>query len=196
MGITTPLLPEENTSSGMWVGYGSEYDPVEDPEDDGIDPVAFADFMRATKAPPRSNLTAEVVAGEQVFNQLNCNVCHVGSIVTAPAGSVINGGAFTVPPSLGDRIIHPYSDFLLHDIGTGDGIPILNTPEYAATAMQMRTAPLWGLRTRSRLMHDGLTFTLDDAIRRHAGQASASTQAYLQLASRQKVRLIAFLRSL
>jgi CxxC motif-containing protein (DUF1111 family) len=196
MGITTPLLPEENTSSGVWVGYGSEYDPVPDPEDDGIDPVAFADFMRATKAPPRSSITAEVLAGEHVFNQINCNVCHVGSIVTAPAGSVINGGVFTVPPALGDKIIHPYSDFLLHDVGTGDGIPILNTPEYAATAMQMRTAPLWGLRTRSRLMHDGLTFTLNDAIMRHAGQATSSMQAYSQLASRQKVQLIAFLRSL
>jgi CxxC motif-containing protein (DUF1111 family) len=120
----------------------------------------------------------------------------VGTITTAPAGSVINGGAFTVPPSLADKIIHPYSDFLLHDIGTGDGIPIQPTPEYAATASQMRTAPLWGLRLRSRLMHDGLTFTLSDAIRRHAGQATQSAQAFAALNGRQKIRLIAFLKSL
>ena len=49
----------------------------------------------------------------------------MASITTATAGTVINGGAFTVPNALGDKVINPYSDFLLHDIGTGDGIPIL-----------------------------------------------------------------------
>jgi len=196
MGITTPTLPEENTSSGTYVGYGSEYDPVEDPENDGVDAQAFTDFMRATKAPERGPITREALYGEQLFNQLNCNVCHVASITTAPAGTVINGGAFTVSPALGGKIIHPFSDFLLHDIGTGDGVPILPTPEYAITAMQMKTAPLWGLRTRSRLMHDGLTFTLNDAIMRHAGQALGSAQSYAALSNRQKVRLVAFLKSL
>jgi CxxC motif-containing protein (DUF1111 family) len=196
MGITTPLLPEENTSSGSYVGYGSEYDPVEDPEDEGIDPVAFADFMRATKAPPRGAINAAVLAGEQIFAHVGCNICHTPSIVTASAGSIINGGSFTVSPFLGDKTIHPYSDFLLHDIGTGDGVPILPTSQYSATASQMRTAPLWGLRTRSRLMHDGLSFTLKDAIVRHAGQALQSSHEYSTLTGRQKFQLIAFLRSL
>ena len=77
-----------------------------------------------------------------------------------------------MPAALGNKIIHPYSDFLLHDVGTGDGIPLLPTAELASTANQMRTAPLWGLRTRNRLMHDGLTFTKQEAILRHAGQAT------------------------
>jgi CxxC motif-containing protein (DUF1111 family) len=196
MGITTPTLPEENTCSGLYVGYGSTYDPVEDPEDDGTDALAFADFMRATKAPSRETLGARVTAGQMVFNQLRCNVCHVASITTAPVGTIINGGAFTVPEALGNKVIHPYSDFLLHDIGTGDGIPIQPTPEYQATANRMRTAPLWGLRTRSRLMHDGLTFTLNDAILRHGGQAAQSSRDYTRLLSVQKARLIAFLKSL
>ena len=196
MGITTPLLPEENTFSGTFVGYGTEYDSVPDPEDDGIDARAFADFMRATKAPSRGAITTAVLAGERVFNQISCNVCHTPSITTAPAGSVINGGTLTVPAALGNKIIHPFSDFLLHDIGTGDGIPILATPEYAGTANQMRSAPLWGLRTRSRLMHDGLSFTLQEAILRHAGQAAQSTRSYSRLQNVQKNQLIAFLRSL
>jgi CxxC motif-containing protein (DUF1111 family) len=196
LGITTPLLPEENTSSGHFVGYGSGYDPVPEPEDDGVDASAFADFMRATKAPARGPLTAEVQAGERLFAQVGCNVCHVSSITTARAGSIINGGAFIVPAALGNKIIHPYSDFLLHNIGTGDGIPIQPTPEYAATAQQMRTAPLWGLRTRSRLMHDGLTFTLQEAIQRHAGQAASVTRAYNALSNTQKNQLLAFLNSL
>ena len=196
MGITTPTLPEENTYSGEFVGYGSEYDNVADPEDDGVDPVAFADFMRATKAPPRGEITSAVIAGERIFNQISCNVCHTASITTAPAGSVINGGSFIVPDALANKIIHPYSDFLLHDVGTGDGIPILPTAEYAATANQMRSAPLWGLRTRSRLMHDGLTFTLQDAILRHGGQAAQSARSYSRLSNVQKNQLIAFLKSL
>ncbi|HSE87850.1 MAG TPA: di-heme oxidoredictase family protein, partial [Candidatus Binatia bacterium] len=123
MGITTPLFPEENTSNGRYVGYGSRYDPVPDPEDDGVDVVAFADFMRATKAPPRGTITADVSAGEVLFNKTGCAVCHTPSITTARAGTKINGSEFTVPTALGNKIIHPYSDFLLHDIGTGDGIP-------------------------------------------------------------------------
>lgn len=196
MGITTPLLPEENTSSGRYVGFGSIYDLVPEPEDDGIDARAFADFMRATKAPSRGDITTAVIAGERIFRQINCAVCHTGSITTAAPGTVINGGSFTVPAALGNKIIHAYSDFLLHNIGTGDGIPILPTPEYASTANQIRTAPLWGLRTRSRLMHDGLTFTLPEAILRHAGQASSSSRAYTRLSNTQKAQLIAFLKSL
>jgi len=169
MGITTPLFPEENTSNGRYVGSGSGYDPVADPEDDGVDVVAFADFMRSTKAPPRGTITADVLAGEALFNKVGCDTCHTPSITTARPGAKINGGVLTVPAALGNKIIHPYSDFLLHDIGTGDGIPVLPLPEYASTATQMRTAPLWALRTRNRLMHDGQSLTKQDAIQRHAG---------------------------
>jgi Predicted thiol oxidoreductase len=84
----------------------------------------------------------------------------------------------------------------LHDIGTGDGIPILPTPEYAGTATQIRTAPLWGLRTRNRLMHDGLSFTKQEAIQRHAGQAANVTAAFNALNDTQKAQIMAFLNSL
>ena len=81
---------------------------------------------------------------------------------------MINGGAFAVPEALGKKIIHPYSDFLLHDIETGDGI--VQTPP-ADTADKLRTAALWGLRTRPRYMHDLRSLTLEDAIERHLGEA-------------------------
>jgi CxxC motif-containing protein (DUF1111 family) len=137
-----------------------------------------------------------VVAGEAVFNRVGCATCHVASIATAQPGTVINGGAMTVPAALGNKLIHPYSDFLLHDVGTGDGIPIQPTAEYAPTANQMRTAPLWGLRTRNRLMHDGLSLTREEAILRHAGQAAAATRAFTALTAPAKAALIAFLNSL
>jgi CxxC motif-containing protein (DUF1111 family) len=193
MGVTSPLLPIENSISG---GDVVPYDPVADPEDDGTDVLAFANFMRSTMAPSRGPITADVLAGEQIFARLGCSICHVAAITTAAPGTVINGGAMTVPAALGDKIIHPYSDFLLHNIGTGDGIPIQPTLEYAPTANRIRTAPLWGLRTRNRLLHDGLSFTREEAIAQHAGQAAAVTLRYQSLGASDKAKLIAFLNSL
>ena len=193
MGITSPLFPDENTSGGRDV---SAYDGVADPEDSGDDVKAFADFMRATKAPARGPITAAVQAGERVFNQAGCNVCHVPSIRTAPAGTVVNGNTLKVSAALGNKIIHPYSDFLLHDIASGDGIPIQPTPEYAATANKIRTAPLWGLRIRNRLMHDGLSFSREDAIQRHGGQAAPALRRYQNLSAGNKASLMEFLNSL
>ena len=196
MGITSPLFPDENTSNGKYVGYGSGYDPVADPEDDGVDVMAFANFMRSTKAPSRGPITDDVLAGELLFNKVGCDTCHTPAITTARPGSKINGGALTVPDALGNKIIHPYSDFLLHDVGTGDGIPVLPSAEYASTANQMRTAPLWGLRTRNRLMHDGLSLTKQEAIQRHAGQATNVAKKFNALSDAEKNQLLAFLNSL
>src|SRR5262249_21182358 len=58
MGVTSDLFPEENLSSGRFVGFGTPYDKVADPEDDGVDIKAFASFMRSTKAPARGPITA------------------------------------------------------------------------------------------------------------------------------------------
>jgi CxxC motif-containing protein (DUF1111 family) len=200
MGITSPLFPQENTSGGVDVSYKPEgpnyYDPLPEPEDDGVDVDVFADFMRATKAPSRGPITPAVEAGEKLFNQTGCVTCHTSRIVTAAPGTQINGGQFVVPEALGNKIIHPYSDFLLHNVGTGDGIPLLPIAEHAGTANQIRTAPLWGLRTRNRLMHDGLTFTKHEAILRHAGQATGVTNRYRALSAAQKAQLLQFLDSL
>jgi CxxC motif-containing protein (DUF1111 family) len=193
MGITSPLFPDENSVAGHDV---ATYDPVPDPEDDGVDVMAFANFMRSTEAPPRGAITQAVRAGEQVFTRIGCVTCHIPALVTTRPGTVVNGGSFTVPAALGNKIIHPYSDFLLHDIGSGDGIPIQPTPEFTATANKIRTAPLWALRTRNRLMHDGLSFTREEAILRHGGQASSVTDRYRALSNTDKASLVTFLNSL
>jgi CxxC motif-containing protein (DUF1111 family) len=191
-GITSRLLPN-NTAVVCGITDRQE----DGPDDKGMDDIdRFARFMRATMAPPVDSVllaTAEAQAGQKLFQQLGCNFCHIASIVTAPAGTVINGGQFAIPPALGGKTIHPYSDFLLHDVGTGDGIQ-QNGP--ANTASKLRTPPLWGLRTRDRLMHDGLSFTRNDAILRHGGEASFVTNRYRFLTQRQKVQLVTFLNSL
>jgi CxxC motif-containing protein (DUF1111 family) len=106
---------------------------------------------------------------------------------------VINQGTFTVPAALGNKTIHPFGDFLLHDVGTGDGI-VQNGGQ--GTRNQMRTPPLWGVRSRARLMHDGDTLTRNEAILRHAGQATAIINNYNALSATQKNQLITFLNSL
>lgn len=193
MGITSPMFPTENTSNGASV---AEYDLVPDPEDDGDDLEIFARFMRATKVPPRElSLVNQpnVMAGGAVFNQIGCAICHVTTFTTLPAGSFINGGELEVSKAIGSKIIHPYSDFLLHDVGTGDGI-VQNGG--AATRNKLRTAPLWGLRTHPRLMHDGLSYTRSDAILRHGGEATQVINNYNALSATQRSQLLSFLGSL
>ena len=204
-GITNRFNLTENTSLGNSV---AAFDPVpdnqpcasnasvncgEDPEEDINE---FAEFMRATKAPPRDtfglNLN-DVAAGDALFNQVGCAICHVRNITTAPAGTLINGGAFTVPAALGNKVIHPFSDFLLHDVGTGDGI-VQNGGQ--STANKLRTAPLWGMRTRGRLMHDGETTNRTEAILRHAGEATGVINNFRALSATQRAQLVTFLQSL
>jgi CxxC motif-containing protein (DUF1111 family) len=190
MGITSPLQPTENTSNGNSV---AAFDTVADPEDDGEDIEIFTNFMRSLKAPPRGPITAAVTRGQNTFNSIGCATCHVANITTAPAGTRINGGAFVVPAALGDKIIHPFSDFLLHDVGTGDGI-VQNGGQ--ATRNMVRTPPLWGMRVRDRLMHDGQSLSRGDAITRHRGQATAASNAFQNLSSAQQNDVLEFLNSL
>lgn len=173
---------------------GSVFDPVADPEDDGDDVIAFADFMAQLRAPGRGPINANVATGQALFISIGCAVCHTPTLVTAAPGTQINGGAFTVPAALGNKIIHPFSDFALHNIGTGDGI-VQNAGQ--GSANQIRTPPLWGLRARNRLMHDGQTTTLSDAINRHAGQATTSRNNFNNLLTTgQRTQVFSFLLSL
>jgi CxxC motif-containing protein (DUF1111 family) len=172
-------------------------------EDPDADIDAFARFMRASRAPSRDAVlaaTASAQAGATLFNQIGCNVCHITTLTTAAPGTLINGGAFTVPNALGNKIIHPYSDFLVHDVGTGDGIAQVIDPNTGqldqSMKNKMRTAPLWGVRTRNELMHDGLNYTRNEAILRHAGEATGVINNYRNLSTTQKNQLIDFLNSL
>ena len=191
IGITSRLQPQDVTT------YCKTTQDPEDAFEDGIEDIdRFARFMRFSKAPARDvNLanTPDAIAGAQVFDRIGCDNCHVSSFTTAPTGSVINGGQFTVPDALGNKIIHPYSDFLLHNVGTGDGIVQNGGP---ATANKMRTPPLWGVRLRSRLLHDGTALTFTEAINQHRGEASGVTRAFHFLSDQEKRELLTFLKSL
>jgi CxxC motif-containing protein (DUF1111 family) len=273
MGISSPLQPKENTSMGRDVSQfdrvadpeddvdGKDPDNTEHPFGDDV--KAFARFMRSSKAPPRDFSlvgTDDVAAGEKIFrdettpagNKLGCAICHRPDHTTPKAGRRLKRSApnakpgsdlGTVPKALGNRIIHPYSDFMLHDIGTGDGIAqtqhaqrpprnvdnLEKVPDDIAkrqgcarvraerqvgnrralsdapgldqrTVNMIRTAPLWGLRVRPQLLHDGSALTLDEAIRRHKVKSKAGDVDlpgnYEKLAEEQKKQVKAFLNSL
>jgi CxxC motif-containing protein (DUF1111 family) len=193
IGITSRLLPTENTSLGRSV---LAFDHVPDVEDVDNDIDTFTSFMRATKVPPRDAAlaaTADAISGSSLFDSIGCGTCHTRSITTSPAGTSINGGAFIVPAALGNKVIHPFSDYLLHDVGTGDGI-VQNGGQ--STANKLRTAPLWGVRTHARHMHDGQSLTFNESILRHAGEAAAVINRYRSLSLAQRNQIVTFLQSL
>jgi CxxC motif-containing protein (DUF1111 family) len=197
IGITSPLFLNENSSNGNSV---AAFDKVSEPEDPpstehpfGKDVESFTRFMRSTKAPPRGDITSDVIAGEVIFDNIGCQNCHTDTLTTAPAGTSFANGSFVVDTWLGDKKIHPYGDFMLHSVGTGDGI-VQNGG--ADTRNLVRTAPLWGLRTRTRLMHNGLSLTITDAIRAHGGQAASTVTSFNGLNGTQTAQILAFLNSL
>jgi CxxC motif-containing protein (DUF1111 family) len=192
MGVTNRLRPKDTTTVGKVTR-----DPEDVPDSLGLADIDhFAQFIRGTKVPPRDDVlarSASAVAGERLFASVGCGTCHVSSITTARAGTVIDGGAFVVPEALGNKIIHPYSDFLLHDIETGDGIVQAGPQD---TANKLRTAPLWGLRMRPRFMHDLRSLTLQNAIERHEGEAEQVIRRFRDLSQDEKQQVISFLESL
>ena len=258
MGITNRLQPNEVTTicnppvvttadDKSVTEPNSKPDPGSTLED--ID--HFASFMRSLKAPAGDETAAAttiVKHGAELFTKIGCATCHVETIVTgkSPASP---GGPGLHPDALENRTIHPYSDFLMHNVGTGDGIPValvehfgrerierrmreLEAPRAAAKTQRpkgkvedecsesyqtavlegerhpdvlrdtlcarnkIRTAPLWGLRLRSRLMHDGTSVELGDAIRRHKGEAATATERFSRLKPAEQKALLAFLQSL
>ena len=212
MGVTSRLQPDEVTNLCNTVS-----EPNDKPGPDGLADIDhFARFMRATEAPSRDAQLAQTTQarlGAELFNKVGCDICHVQTLTTAPTGTKINGGSFTIPSALGDKKFYPYGDFLLHNVGTGDGIVVsmaehygknmyqtvwknFSVPEFHNGANKIRTAPLWGVRLHSRLMHDGASVTLLDAILRHRGEAEHVTKKFEHLKPSDREALLEFLRSL
>jgi CxxC motif-containing protein (DUF1111 family) len=212
MGITNRLFPDEVT---MLCNTAPE--PNNQPDPDGFADIdRFTRFMRATKAPARDKQLAETPLakkGSELFDKIGCATCHVRSLTTAAAGTKINGGMFTIPDALAQKTFYPFGDFLLHNVGTGDGIVMamqehygrnmyqiqwknLSLESFASTQNKMRTAPLWGVRLRPQLMHDGQSVTLRDAILRHLGEATQVTRRFKRLKVNDQKALIEFLKSL
>jgi CxxC motif-containing protein (DUF1111 family) len=212
MGITNRLQPDEVTKL-----CNTASEPNDVPGPDGLSDIDhFARFIRATKAPARDSQLANSAVAKQgfgLFDKIGCATCHVETLTTAPAGTKIDGETFTIPAALGSATFHPFGDFLMQDVGTGDGIlqatrehygnrvfqqmsGYLSKQDFESSRNKIRTAPLWGVRLRPRLMHDGQSVTLRDAILRHLGEAGQVTERFRKLKANDQEALIAFLRTL
>jgi CxxC motif-containing protein (DUF1111 family) len=212
MGITNRLQPDEVTKL-----CNAAPEPNDAPGPDGLTDIDhFARFIRATKAPARDSQlvnSASTKRGNRLFDEVGCATCHVETLTTVPAGTKINGGTFTIPTALGSVTFHPYGDFLMHDVGTGDGILQAIPEHYGKKVFEMmsgylakqnfessrnkiRTAPLWGVRLRPRMMHDGGSLTFRDAIHRHSGEALHVTQRFENLKKDDQDAVLEFLKSL
>jgi len=257
MGITSRLQKTEVTTTcnppvsttipNQDPSKVTEPNSLPDPGNNDLEDIDhFASFMRSLKAPARDETaagTTEAKHGAELFSRVGCAICHVDTIVTGKSPAIA-GGPGLHPQAVENRTIHPYSDFLLHDVGTGDGISVALIEHFGRERVErrlreeraegqesatvneeecsesyqdavaegeknpkllrdticarnkIRTAPLWGLRLRSRLMHDGMSVQVEDAIRRHRGESEKVTEKFLKLKPADQKAVLAFLQAL
>ena len=175
-------------------------DPKDRPDPNGRANIdRFTDFIRALAPPPRLPEDASAQRGDILFGQIGCAGCHTPQLTSAsnPASFIApTSGGVAITSTLNAILSHqtfsPYSDFLLHDMGSlGDGI----TAGDAGPTM-MRTPPLWGVRAKSLLLHDGRAPDLPTAIGLHDGQGKQAATMFQNLSSSQQQDLINFLDTL
>jgi CxxC motif-containing protein (DUF1111 family) len=186
MGITNDLFPEEACPGGDCEKIAF-FNPVPGLQD-ALDPNTglrgidnFENFMKLLGPPPRGPITEEALTGEPLFRAIGCAACHTPALVTGESPV----------KALSAKRFFPFSDFLLHDVGTGDGIV-----QGDARPEEIRTPPLWGVRLRAPFLHDGRAATLRQAIEFHSGESVRSRTQFENLAEGEQAALLAFLRSL
>jgi CxxC motif-containing protein (DUF1111 family) len=187
MGITNSLFPDESAPGGGAIvcDDGIPSHELEDQDEDGngiTDGVElFTDFMRMLGPPPTAGFaSASVMRGYRLFRSSQCASCHL---------PVLQTGFVRDVPALSRRRFFPYTDLLLHDMGSlGDGIE-----QGRARGSEMRTPPLWGLRVSAPYLHDGRAPTILDAIRAHEGEAQRSREAFFRLTPAQQADMLEFL---
>lgn len=204
MGVTNSRYPEEicEGQSQMQGGsmMGLSYDQLdistEDMEDVDL-------YMQTLGVPARRNVNDKTVKrGEQMFYEAKCHLCHVTTLHTKPRGTTLLNG--TGLPWLGGQTIHPYSDFLLHDMGSeimGVGLND-NYVSGLARGNEWRTTPLWGIGLQEKVnghtyfLHDGRARNLSEAILWHGGEGEASKNLFKNMPKEDREALIKFLESL
>lgn len=187
MGITSPLFPNQNCPASQ-TACAAAVDGGR-PE---IDPKLFDDvvFYTNTLAVPgaRDAASPAVKRGAEMFAEAKCSACHTPTQHTGESDIDV----------LADQTIHPYTDLLLHDMGSGlaDG-----RSDFAATGTEWRTPPLWGIgliedvNGHDRLLHDGRARGVLEAILWHGGEAEAAKDAVIGMSSKDRAALVAFVES-
>lgn len=204
MGVTNSRYPEEICEGQSQIQGGSMMGLMYDQLDISTEDMENVDlYMQALGVPARRNVDDPVVKrGEEMFYEAKCHLCHVTTLHTKPRGSVLLNG--TGLPWLGSQTIHPYSDFLLHDMGSeimGVGLND-NYVSGLARGNEWRTTPLWGIGLQEKVnghtyfLHDGRARNLLEAIMWHGGEGEASKNIFKNMPKEDRDALITFLNSL
>lgn len=194
MGATNDRYPEEvSQGQSQMMGFAQHGVDISTEEMEDVDL-----YLQALGVPARRNVDDPVIKrGEQMFYAAKCHLCHTTTLHTRPRGTVLLNG--TQLPWLGSQVIHPYSDFLLHDMGPGLND---NYPSGLAQGCEWRTTPLWGIGLQqvvnghTYFLHDGRARNLTEAIMWHDGEGAASRILYSRMSKEDRDAVIEFLNSL
>ena len=204
MGVTNSRYPEEICEGQIQINQGSMMGLLYDKLDVSTEDMENVDlYMQSLGVPARRNVNdSEVKMGERMFYEAKCHLCHVTTLHTRPRGSVLLNG--TQLPWLGNQTIHPYSDFLLHDMGSeimGVGLND-NYVSGLARGNEWRTTPLWGIGLQEKVnghtcfLHDGRARNFVEAIMWHGGEGEASRNLFKAMTKERRDALVKFLESL
>jgi len=183
IGITSPVNPHEGRIGSDTIGsaaYPDSVDPAADPEVGGGDLADLQAFVRFL-APPADTALADA-DGASLFSTTGCAKCHTPEFKTGNVGIA----------ALSGKTVRPFSDFLLHDMGSAEADICLRN----ATNAEFRTEPLMGIRFMPFFMHDGQSFTIDGAIQRHGGEGANARAAFNGLSPAARAALLAYVGSL
>lgn len=204
MGVTNSRYPEEICEGQRQVQQGSMMGLTYDQLDISTEDMEDVDlYLHCLSVPARRNVNdPKVKRGEQMFYQAKCHLCHVTTLHTRPRGATLLNG--TEIPWLGGQTIHPYSDYLLHDMGSeimGVGLND-NYVSGLARGNEWRTTPLWGIGLQQKVnghtyfLHDGRARNFVEAIMWHGGEGEASKNLFKKMPKADRDALVQFLWSL
>lgn len=204
MGVTNSRFPEEICEGQEQMKQGGAMGLTYKQLEVSTEEMECVDlYMQSLGVPARRNVDdPQVIHGEQMFYNSGCHLCHVTTLHTKPTGSVCLNG--TRLPWTGGQTIHPYSDFLLHDMGSEIMDAGLNDNYVSGLARgnEWRTTPLWGIGLQEKVnghtcfLHDGRARNFVEAIMWHGGEAEASKNKFANLQKSDRDALVAFLQSL
>jgi len=192
LGVSTPFFPRESHPNGAPL-------PPECVQTTGANDSNSQNSLRLyyfqafLAAPEPAPMNDQARRGEQVFGELGCDDCHRKSFKTGDYYAPLPDGTPAKVEALSNKRIEPYSDLLVHDMG--DALAD-QRPQGRANGRMWRTTPLWGVRFKTRLLHNGSVSTVDDAIKAHAGEGSWSRNAYLNAGPQDRAALLEFLNTL
>jgi len=189
LGISSTLFPQQNCSHTQTTCQQAP--DGGQPEITGaiLDKVLF--YLKTLGVPARRDTDdPEVLHGERLFKRAGCAACHT---------PVQHTGDVPGLPELSQQTIQPFTDLLLHDMGSGLAD---HRTDFAASGQEWRTPPLWGIglletvNGHTRLLHDGRARNVAEAILWHGGEAGAARDQFIQMTADERAALVRFINSL